>query len=94
MDPCCWFTRVLGEASLPALGSRATPGCLSLPLHLQVLSLSEQELCPGGHKQPMGACVKCRVSEFSGAGWFGRAPHFTACMAEGEASTVPSKQHL
>lgn len=75
-------------------GGRAIPGCLPFPspLHLRVLSLSAQEPLPGGQEQPMGACVRYGMSGCSGAGWFGRAPHFTVCMAQGKVSSVPSKQ--
>lgn len=71
-----------------SLGNRATPWCLAFPppLHLQVLSVSGQELFPGGHKQTMSS-VACLG--FSGVGWFGRAPHFAVCMAEGEVEQCP-----
>lgn len=42
--------------SADSLSSRAAPWCLSFPppLHLLVLSVSGQELFPGGHKQTVG----------------------------------------
>lgn len=53
-----------------SLGSRATPWCLAFPppLHLQVLSVSGQELFPGGHKQTMSSVACLGFLEWDGLG--------------------------
>lgn len=52
-------------------------------LHLQILSVSGQELFPGGHKQTMGPMS--RVAYLGFMEWGGLGGLHNLCMAEDEA---------
>lgn len=77
-----------------SLGNRAAPWCLSFPppLHLQVLSISGQELFPGGHKQPMGPMSNVACLGFLEQGGLGWLHTLLYAWQRVRLSSVPKKQ--
>lgn len=74
-----------------SLGSRAAPWCSAFPppLHLQVLSVSGQELFPGGHKQTMSSVACLGFLERGGLGGL----HTLLCAWQRvKLSSVPNPQ--